>query len=659
MDKDRIRLQLNKIFVLAFMAIVSLIMFVMNADIIGAVAHADYTPVVTVDSKIVHRGQTFNIDVDLTDNEGLISLYLTLDYDSSAMKLVNAEQGVALNSLTFTHTNTQTEVGYGILPFNMLWDGKTSDNSNGNLLRLTFESFSTAETGVYPITLTYDEANTNSDYGQPIEIGIVNGSVNLIKGEFEAVYYDWDGTELYRKDYNADDVPSYVGELPTRETDECYSYEFIGWKGIVSEDINVIKYQADYKLTPIVYQVFYYVDGAQEDSFDGIVTADDYYKALEIPYGTFLENAYPVKNRYVFSGWFKDDKCTIPFTDNFMPAKNLSLYGYFVYDIRTTSIPKIQMSMIENDDNTITVNANMVLNTGFNGMVLTLGYDRTALEFIGFEKKDTFSSLQFDTTDIETAAGYDVDNFKFYYEHSENTYETGSFLALKFKIRDNSKVGIYGVTFTLGNTDATYINGINGIRYTEIEILGVQIPVGKIYQWERSAEDDANITVTSDEGMPSDTTLKVSLVPESKHNIDGKTVEEIAGNDMELKAVYNIRLLRTIGNVEVEVEPNGTLTVEIKLTASQQALTHLSLYYVNDNGEMILISCERDGDVLRFKTDHLSWWAIVGDKTVVGGKVSDAMVMLITMPIMLAVATMAYALIVIGKNKKKKGEIDR
>ena len=641
------------------MAIAFLILSLVQSGIISAVVHADCTPVVTVESKTVHRGQTFTIDVDLTDNEGLISLYLTLDYNSSAMKLVNVEQGDALSTLTFTNTNTQTELGYGILPFNMLWDGRNSDGTNGNILRLTFESFSTAEIGIYPITLTYDQANTNSDYGKPIAINIVNGSVNLIKGEYEAIYYDWDGTELYRKDYNADDVPSYVGDLPSRETDKCYSYEFIGWKGIVSEDIHVLKYQADYRLTPIVYQVFYYVDGVNEDSFDGIVTADDYYKALEVPYGTYLENTYPVKSRYVFSGWFKDDKCTIPFTENFMPAENLSLYGYFVYDIRTTSIPKIQMNMTENNDDTFTVNANMVVNTGFNGMVLTLGYDRTVLEFLGFEKQDTFSALQFDTTDIETAAGYDVDNFKFYYEHSENTFETGLFLTLKFRIRDNSAVGMYDVTFTLGNTDATYINGLNGIRYTEIEIIGTQIPVGKIHQWERSAEDNADITVTSDDGMPADTTLNVSLVPSNKHNIENKTVEEVAGEDMELKAVYSIKLLRIIDNAEVEVQPSGVLSIKLKLTSSQQALSHISLYYVKDNGEMVRVNCARNGNVLQFETDHLSWWAIVGEKTTASGQITNATVMLITMPILLAIATMSYALIIIGKNRKKKGEIDK
>lgn len=618
------------------------------------VAYAqEYTPVVTVGDKTVHRGQTFTVDVDLSGNEGLIALYLTLRYDDTVMKLTEVEQGDGLKDLTFTNTNSQTAQGFGIVPFNMLWDGRSVDESNGRLVRLTFETFSNAPIGTYPITLSYMPENTNSAYGTPIAIDIDNGSVTLVKGEFEAVWYDWDGTELFRKDYNSDGNPMFEGEEPFRQEDECYSYAFRGWKGIVSDEVSVLKYQADYIATPKTYQAFYYVDGVNESSFDGIVTAEDFYDAKEIAYGTFLENDYPLKARYVFSGWYTDAQCQKPFTLTHMPAENIALYGFFVYDIRTTMIPKIQLTAVENEEErTVTVRANMVSNTGFNGMVLTLDYDRTAFEFLGFRKKETFATLQFDTTNTEN--GYDAENFKFYYEHSENTYETGEFLEMTFAIKNGSDVGVYGITFTLGNTDATYINGANGIRYTMIEVIDAQVPVGKIYQWEKNAEDNAEITITSDFGMPSDTILKVSLIPESTHNIDERKVEEYVGKKMEIKAVYNLRLLRVLGNVETEVQPDGTLTVEIKLTKEQQNCKQLALYYVNDAGEMTLYNSERDGEVLRFKTTHLSYWAIVGDKAVATGKLSDAAVMLISMPILLAIATMGYALILLGKRKKER-----
>ena len=657
MDKSKLRTKLNLLCTLVLFTLGVLTTFLNTPNAVSAFASNDYTPVVTLENKTVNRGQTFNIDVELSDNEGLLSLYLSLNYNNSVMKLLNVKQGEALSSLTYTNVNPDTDMGYAILPFNMLWDGRVSDNSNGKLISLTFESYSDAEVGVYPVTLTYDPNNTNKEYGEPIEISIVNSSVNLIKGEYEAIYYDWDDTVLYQKDYNADDIPSYEGELPSRETDECYSYEFVGWKGKVSEDVAIVKYQADYKLTPIIYNIFYYVDGLNEETFDGRVDDDDFYEAKEIAYGTFLENAYPLKARYVFSGWFLDKECMKPFTLSFMPAYSISLYGYFVYDIRTTSIPKIELSATEVENDQVSVNANMVVNTGFNGMVLTLDYDRNALEFIGFEKQDVFSLLQFDTTNVDTEKGYSVENFTFYYEHTENTYETGLFLKLNFKIKASTNPGVYHVTFKLGNTDATYLNGSNGTRYTMIEIIEARIPVGKIYRWDKNTDDDALITILSEKGMPADTVLVASLVPESKHQISNETVKQVAGEDMKLKAVYSLKLVRMVDNVEMEVQPDSELTVEITLTATQQACKKVSIYYVSDIAEMSVHDSERDGEKLRFKTDHLSLWAVVGNEIVVSGTMPSTMILLITLLILLAIATMAYTLIIIGKNRKKKGEL--
>ena len=119
-----------------------------------------------------------------------------------------------------------------------------------------------------------------------------------------------------------------------------------------------------------------------------------------------------------------------------------------------------------------------------------------------------------------------------------------------------------------------------------------------------------------------------------------------------------MQLIRFIGGAEIEVEPDGRLTVEIKLTAVQQACKSIELFYVNDSGEITRFESERDGDVLRFQTDHLSLWALAGEINAVGGTMSDAAVMLITLPILLAIATMSYVLIIIGKNKKLKEKID-
>lgn len=643
-----------------FFAVITLIALLCFFSVVSqrrTVAYAepgDYTPVVTVGQKRAYVGQTFSIDVDLSQNQGLLDLYLTLSYDKTAMHLIGVERGNALGSLTYTNTNTQTVLGYSIVPFNMFWDGTSKpDQSNGTIIRLIFESLPTAQAGTYAITMTYDPNNTYKTSTQRTPVEIVNGSVQLVTGDFWAKYYDWNGTELFKKEYRTGDTPAYEGTTPTREADECYSYTFTGWQGIVSDEEAVLKYQAQYKLTPQKYQVFYYVDGINDDSFDGVNTVDDYWKATLVDYGTYMENEAPTKPRYIFSGWYVDADYQKPFELTHMPAKKLSLYGYFVYDIRTTNIPIIQLSSyVEGDE--VTVTANMVKNTGFNGMVLTLAHDRSALTLTDVETKDTFSALQFDTTNTKTASGYDVENFKFYYEHTENTYEIGAFLVLKFKIKEQADAGVYDVTFTLGNTDASYINGEKGIRYTEIEVIGTHVPIGKIYKWEKSAEDAAEITIISDSGMPADTTLKVTLVPESIHNIEDDKVTEAAGKNMELKAVYDLKLWRILGDTETLVQPDGTLTVEIKLTQDQMNSKGLKLYSVTEDGDLVPYEFERDGDKIRFGTDHLDRWAIVAEKTVVTGLLSDAATMMITMPILLAIVTMAYALILMGKYKKEK-----
>ena len=652
MDKSKIKRNIG-IFISTLMLGVSGLFSTTN-QYHEALADSSYTPVIDVEDKVVHRGQTFTVDVNLKDNEGLISLYLSLDYNSEAMRLINVEKGVALDSLTFTMTNSQTEVDFDIKPFVLLWDGNNADSSNGKLLTLTFESFATAAIGDYPINFTYDSANTNKEYGVPVPLAINNGIVTLQSGEYEAIYYDWDNKGLYRKDFNSGDVPSYGGETPIRNEDEYYSYAFKGWKGLVSDDPHIIKYQADYSYIPQIYNVFYYVDGVNNDSFDGVITIDDFYKAEEVAFGTYLEIEAPIKGRYIFSGWFIDDKFETPFEATTMPARDLSLYGYFIYDIRTTQIPKIKLTYKEDGKDYINVYADMVLNTGFNGMVLTLSYDKNALKFVNYQKTNVFKEMQFDTTHTDSLP--DVDNFKFYYEHSENTYETGVFLVLRFQIVNESIKGVFDVDFKIGNTDATYINGEQGIRYTDIEIVGAKIPLGKIYRWEKRVEDDALVTVTSSIGMPSDTVLKASLVPQSVHKIENAAVKDATGKNNEIMAVYKIELIRIIDGMDVEVEPEGILNVEIKLTNSQKEYKTLQLLYINDKGEIAQHDSNTKDDTLSFETDHLSLWSVVGEKDASNGGMSSRIAILVIMPILLAIATMSYVLILLGKRKKIKEE---
>ena len=614
---------------------------------VGAVqASASNTelPEVRVAQKTVHRGQTFTLQIYLDKNPGLISLTLDLEYDKTVMELVGVTRGDALTAHTFTTTNTETDAGFLITPFRLLWDGRTQDLTTGVLVTLTFESKIDATIGDYPVTVSYDKQNTNSEYGKPCDVLIENGCVTLIKGAYTVRYKNYDGTVLYERDCNENDVPSYVGAVPTRPVDAQYSYEFIGWSGVLSDDPTLICYEARYRVTAQKYQVFFYVDGA-------------YFHAAEVGYGSFVDlSRIPSKQNHFFDGWYLDEACTQRAAATQMPAQDLHLYGRMQFNIRKDPVPEIELTPARIDGGYAYVNVTVVRNPSLSGMVLTLDYDKTALTFAGFERGSAFGSLQFDHTD--TTQGYAADPFRFYYEHSSNTSETGLLLVLKFKINENVSGGVYSVTMTYDpKSDATYINGDGTLWYTELAIKGAQIPLGEIYQWNQTTDNVEHIFVECLDGMPADTVLDVKLVT-ANLNLTDEQVQAKFGEGQELKAAYSVELLRN----GVAVQPNGMLTVKIKLTAAQMMCSELSVAYIAENGEITLYESPVENGYITFETDHLSYWAIIGnvlDMDVINGGDSNTSVptnsrILIFSFALLAIASMSFGLIMIARAKKEK-----
>ena len=54
-------------------------------------------PVVRIENKTVHRGQTFELQIYLDQNPGLVSLMLELEYDKTAMELVGISHKMRCN----------------------------------------------------------------------------------------------------------------------------------------------------------------------------------------------------------------------------------------------------------------------------------------------------------------------------------------------------------------------------------------------------------------------------------------------------------------------------------------------------------------------------------------------------------------------------------
>ena len=609
-------------------------------------------PVVRIENKTVHRGQTFELQIYLDQNPGLISLMLELEYDKTAMKLVGVSHGDALNSHTFTTTNTETEDGFLVSPFRMLWDGRAQDTSTGVLATLTFESNVEAQIGDYLVSVIYDKQNTNVDYGEPCDVNIKNGYVSLTKGSYSVKYLNYDGSVLYEKDYSENAVPAYDGDTPTRPTDECYSYKFQEWEGVISEVPNVICYKAKYELTPQIYQVFFTVDG-------------EYFNAFECSYGEFVDlTQIPSKKNHVFDGWYIDEALTSKITSIQMPAQNITLYGAMKFNIRENPIPEITLSVDHREDDYVYIAVDVTKNPSISGLILTLDYDRSALTFEGFERGEAFDALQFDYTN--TDQGYSDTPFRFYWEHTVNTLDVGRLLLLKFKVNNGVLGGVYDVTMTYEpTTDAVYINELGEISYTKLNIVGAKIPIGEIYYWNEKIEDVADIVVECPQGMPADTVLRIEVVTASA-GISKEQIQSQVASNMELKAAYTIELLIN----DVKVQPDGMLTVRIKLTDAQLLCSDLRVYHVDDDKNLTFYPSKVENGYIIFETDHLSYWAIVGNVVDIqinqsGMTIPTNSHIIIIGFALLAISCMAFCLIMIAQKRKwlisksnKKGEND-
>ena len=120
-------------------------------------------------------GSTVRVTIDIQNNPGIVGAVLSIAYDP-ALRLVGAEAGSALNSLSFTLPNEFAN------PCNFVWDGvNVADFSDGAVLVLIFEVPTGVETGsVYNISASYTFGNMINAELEAVDVEIENGSITVI-----------------------------------------------------------------------------------------------------------------------------------------------------------------------------------------------------------------------------------------------------------------------------------------------------------------------------------------------------------------------------------------------------------------------------------------------------------------------------------------------
>lgn len=129
----------------------------------------------TVSAINAKAGKTVTVDVKIENNPGITALSLKIDYPEDVLTLTNVEYKNLFSSKA-TGSKSMTS------PFTVSWFSANSEDetANGTLATLTFIVKENANTGTYPITVSYDAENVFDSAFDNVEFAVDNGSVTVI-----------------------------------------------------------------------------------------------------------------------------------------------------------------------------------------------------------------------------------------------------------------------------------------------------------------------------------------------------------------------------------------------------------------------------------------------------------------------------------------------
>lgn len=133
-------------------------------------------PAFVVSSEKADAGDTVEITVSVKNNPGIISMKLLIEYDSTALQLVDAEKG-KFGSIVFGSKDNIPFIANWIEPL------KPNNKTNGTVTTLTFKVLETAPEGKSEISLSYNPDDvfeiTNTNDFVNVEFDTQSGYVDI------------------------------------------------------------------------------------------------------------------------------------------------------------------------------------------------------------------------------------------------------------------------------------------------------------------------------------------------------------------------------------------------------------------------------------------------------------------------------------------------
>ena len=130
---------------------------------------------IKVDSIHARPGEIIEIDIDLSNNPGILGATFTISYDEG-LTLFDSKNGVAFSELTMTKPSKY------VSGCNFIWYGSSIKNViDGTILTLKFKVSETCETEKdYFVSVSCDERDIFDSSANTVDVDITNGSVYVI-----------------------------------------------------------------------------------------------------------------------------------------------------------------------------------------------------------------------------------------------------------------------------------------------------------------------------------------------------------------------------------------------------------------------------------------------------------------------------------------------
>jgi len=126
-------------------------------------------------------GERVILPVTLEANPGIAYLRLTIEYDTSRLRIdggaASVSRGAALNRLTYVGVNDET---YQRNPFRVLWFGAADDISAGLLLNIAFSVADGAPSGEAAVTVTIESGDALNFSRAPLPVSVTQGGVAVL-----------------------------------------------------------------------------------------------------------------------------------------------------------------------------------------------------------------------------------------------------------------------------------------------------------------------------------------------------------------------------------------------------------------------------------------------------------------------------------------------